>query len=133
MAETFNFCPNSLVPKTTAPEEVSGMSLGGWQFTSRPTVPYQKRFKVKLHGMRWYTDSVTGLYDSATDPTHNARALELFYEAHRKWRPFYWTHPHLGLLTVKFDSAVDVAPAIENSGGLCDVVEISLVHDNPGY
>jgi len=132
--DTFNFCPESLVPITLPPDAASAMSLNGWQFTSRPTVPYQKSFQLSLYGLQWILDPVTGLYDSATDVTHNARALELFYEQHGIWAPFYWTHPHIGQLTVRFKSAVSVPEGDQNSGGLIGKpVTVNLIHHNPGF
>ena len=53
MAGTFSFSPNSLVPETLPPEPVQGVSLGGWAFVSKPNIPFQRKFKVTLHGMRW--------------------------------------------------------------------------------
>jgi hypothetical protein len=66
-------------------------------FSSKPKVPYQKTFVVKLQGMRWYLKR-TGLYDEVTDPRYNARLLELFYEAHGTWEAFDFPHPHLGVI-----------------------------------
>jgi hypothetical protein len=70
--------------------------MNGWFFSSKPKVPYQKTFVVKLQGMRWYLQP-NGLYDEVTNPRYNARRLELFYEAHGMWKPFDFPHPHLGV------------------------------------
>lgn len=131
--ETFNFCPNSLVPATLPRENTSYMSMNGWTFSSRPTTPYQKKFRVKLFGLRWYLNSATGLFDNTTDPTLNAKALEEFYERHETWSPFNWTHPHLGPIVCRFANPVTVPEATVNSGGLIEPVEITLIHHNPGY
>lgn len=133
MAGTFTFCPNGQVPKTLAPEPTSVMSMNGWQATSKPSIPFQKRFSVMLHGLTWFTDPVTGLYDTVKKPTVNARLLELFYEANQTWDTFTYNHPHLGPLTCRFFSKVDVPVAKENSGGLIDAFEIQLIHHNPGF
>lgn len=130
--ETFNFCPTTLVPETVPPEPGAVMSLNGWEFTQRPSVPYRRKFKVALHGLRWRLNGA-GFYDAATDPTTNARALELFYQAHERWREFNWTHPHIGPLVVKFATAVTVPAAIGNSGGTMAALEIQLIESNPGY
>jgi len=131
--DTFNFCPNSLVPKILPPDPTSVVSMNGWQATSKPSIPYQKRFSVMLHGLRWYTNKTTGLFDTATNPTVNARVLEMFYEAHQNWDPFLWTHPHLGQLTCRFNTAVQIPPGKENSGGFIDAFEIQLIHHNPSF
>lgn len=130
--ETFNFCPNSLVPVTVPPEAQPFITMNGWAASARPNIPYQKRFKVTLHGLRWYLDGA-GLYDVTSNPTTNARALELFYERHGVWRPFNWTHPHMGALVVTFQAPVTVPAAMANSAGLIDPLEINLLHYNPGF
>lgn len=130
--DTFNFCPNSLVPETVPPEAPTVLSMNGWTFTSRPNVPYVKTFRINLYGLEWYIDPATGLYDSTTDPTHNARALELFYQTHELWAPFNWTHPHLGPMVVRFKSPVEI-PAGQATGVIEKPVEIMLIHHNPGY
>jgi len=128
----FDFCPNRLVAETLPPEPVAGMSMNGWQFSSKPKVPFQQSFKVTLHGLTWYLQS-NGLYDSTTNLTFNARRFELFYQAHGTWDEFSWTHPHLGALSVKFKTAVAVPKALVNSSGLIEAFEIMLINSNPGY
>lgn len=128
----FSFCPNRLVPETLPPERPKGMSFNGWSFTSRPTTPFQRRFKLTLYGLQWYL-APNGLYDATTNVNFNAHALELFYRDHEIWRPFDWTHPHFGPMVCKFDAPVIVPAAMPNSNGLIESMEIQMVHDNPGY
>ena len=132
MAGTFNFCPTTLVPETMPPEPSVIMSLNGWAFSAKPTVPYQKTFKVTLYGLRWYLNN-DGTFNTATDPTRNARVLEQFYETNGAWDNFAWQHPHFGSLVVRFKAAVILPAAIPNSNGLCPPVEITLVHHNPSF
>ena len=131
--QTFNFCPNGLVPVTVPREAQQVLSMGGWAFSAKPNVPYQRKFKVVLHGLRWYVNPTTGLYDSTTNPSINARALELFYEDHETWNPFTWVHPHLGSMTCRFSDTVSVPEGIPNSNGLLNPLEITLIHHNPGF
>lgn len=132
MSGTFSFCPTSQVVELIPPESVSGISLNGWNFSAKPTVPYQAKWKVMLYGLRWYLQS-NGTFDSTTDPTHNARALEIFYQNNQTWDSFTWSHPHIGSLTVRFAAPVVIPAAEPNSGGLIAPVEINLIHHNPGY
>lgn len=129
---TFDFCPNTLVPETLPPEAGRVMSMNGWEFTSRPAVPYRRKFKVTLYGMRWYLSNA-GLYDASTDPQRNARRLELFYQGHETWKEFDWVHPHIGNLKVKFSESVAVPAAMPNSGGLIEKLEVTLIESNPGF
>jgi len=133
--ELFDFCKDSLVPTTLVRDNASVMSLGGWQFTAKPTTPFQRRFKVMLHGLCWYTNSNDGRYDPYYRPRHNARRLELFYQEHEMWKPFLWVHPHLGYapLTCRFQSPLNVPEGIENSGGLISALEVNLIEHNAGF
>jgi len=131
--DTFDFCPSRNVPETLPREAPqSTMSLGGWQFSSRPTTPYQKKIKLTLHGLRWYLDG-NDLYDALTNPKFNARALEIFYEQHETWSPFILKHQHFGDMTVRFASPVTVPAAEAMSGGFIKPVEVNFIHHNPGY
>lgn len=132
MSGTFDFCPNGTVPEIIPPESPTVVSLNGWTFSSKPSVPYQKKFRVTLHGMRWYLQA-NGLFDETTDLQHNARRLEKFYETNGTWDNFQWTHPHLGVLTVRFASPVQIPAGIPNSNGLVPAFEVTLLHHNPGY
>lgn len=132
MAGTFDFCPNSLVPETLPPDVQPLVSMNGWTFASKPSVPYAKRFKVTLHGLRWYLQT-NGLFDVATDPTRNARRLEQFYETNGTWDKFTWVHPHFGSMNVRFASPVSVPMGIANSNGLVSAFEINLLHHDPAY
>jgi hypothetical protein len=125
---TFDFCPDRLVPRTKPPEAQKGMSMNGWFFSARPTVPYQRAFAVKLQGLVWYLQA-SGLYDITTNPQFNARRLELFYEQNGTWDHFDWQHPHLGLIK----EPVEVPEGVPNSGGLVEAFDIQLIHHNPGY
>ena len=131
---TFNFCPSSMVPVTLPPEVGTGFTSNtGWNFTARPTAPYQRRFKLKLYGMKWVLNDATGRYDATEAPQFNARALEIFYAQHQTWLPFTFNHPHLGPMTCRFAAPVQVPEGMENSGGQIDMVEVTLIEHNPGY
>lgn len=131
--ETFNFCPNSLVPEMLPREQSQIMSLGGWSFSSKPTVPFVKTYRLTLYGLYWFLDEYDR-FNPAVTPEINARALELFYERHELWRPFLWTHPHIGSQAeYRFKNIVTVPKALPNSNGLVDALEVQLIEHNPGY
>lgn len=133
MSGTFNFCPESQVAETLPPEPVQGVSMNGWQFSARPSIPYQRKFKLTLHGLRWFLNA-NGTYDETTSATSNARVLEKFYQTNGTWDTFTWAHPHLGVtLTCRFASPVTVPAALVNSNGILEPLEITLVEHNPGY
>lgn len=133
MPETFNFSPERNVPETlprAAP--TTTMSTGGWQFVAKPSTPYQRKFKITLYGIEWYTNA-DGTYDFTTNPNFNARALERFYERNETWCPFIFKHQHFGDITVRFDQPLTVPAGGKNGGGLCGPIEMTLIHHNPGY
>lgn len=133
MAGTFDFCPNRLVPRTKPPgSQGKGVSMNGWYFSSKPNVPYQKTFVVKLQGLTWYLKP-DGMYDYTTNPLFNAARLEEFYRQNGTWDNFDFAHPHLGILRCRFGDTVEVPEAVPNSGGLIEAFDITLVQHNPGY
>lgn len=132
--DRFLFCTGRNVPETLprdAPQ--TAMSMNGWQFSSRPTTPYQRKFKLTLHGLRWYLDPGTDYYDPASNYQFNAAALEKFYQDHETWSPFILPHQHIGDLVVRFFSPVTVPAGEQNSGGFIKPVEVTFIHHNPGY
>ena len=132
---TFDFSPGRTVPETLPPElgGATFTSATGWNFSSRPTAPYQRRFRLQLYGLRWYLDA-NDLFDYATNPQFNANALERFYAEHLTWKPFDYQHPHIaGLISCRFAAAVQVPKGVVNSGGEIEVVEVTLVEHNPRY
>ena len=132
MSGVFDFCAGSLVPELLPPDPVGVLSLNGWAFAVKPSVPYQKSFRVTLHGLQWFLNP-DGTFDRLTKRQYNARVLEEFYEAKGNWDNFSWFHPHLGSMQVRFKSSVQIPAAIFNSGGVCNPVEITLIQHNPGY
>lgn len=133
MAGTFDFCPNRMVPRTRPPAaQGKGMSMNGWYFSAKPNVPYQKTFVVKLQGLRWYLGVGDG-YDTVTDPTFNARRLELFYQQNGTWDNFIFPHPHFGNVVCRFLEPVEVPEAVPNSGGFIEAFDIILVEHNPSW
>jgi hypothetical protein len=132
MAGTFNFASDRHVPETLPPEPIQTVSMNGWTFAAKPKIPYVRKFRLTLYGMRWYLQAA-GLYDTATNPTFNARLLEQFYQANGTWDNFSYTHPHIGPIQCRFASAVTVPAAIPNSGGLIDAFQLELIEHDPGF
>lgn len=133
MAEfTFDFCIDRRVAETLAPEEPAIRDFNGWDYTPAPVLPYRRKFKVTLEGLRWYFND-NGTIDLATNPQQNAGRLEEFYSTHRKHKPFNFQHEWLGLLELRFEVPVNVPKAIPNSQGLIEQLEIQMIHHNPSY
>lgn len=132
MSGTFDFSPDRHVPETLPPDPIQTVSMNGWTFSAKPTVPYVRKFKITLYGMRWYLQT-SGLFDSTTDPTFNARRLEAFYEANGTWDNFTYVHPHFGSMQCRFSGALTIPAALPNSAGLIDGFQVELIQYDPGY
>lgn len=132
MSGTFNFCPGTLVAETVAPEATQGTSMNGWFFSAKPKVPFQRKFRVTLYGLRWILNT-DGTYNTTSSTAYNARLLEQFYASNQTWDNFAWTHPHLGTLQVRFAEPVNVPKALPNSNGLIEELEIMFVEHAPAF
>lgn len=133
MAEfNFDFCLKSRVAEIIAPDEPVVRDYNGWDYNPKPPLPYRRKFKVTLEGLRWYF-ATNGTMDYTTNPQYNAGALEQFYELHRKYKPFNFVHERLGTLELRFDAPVSVPKAIPDSGGLIEAFEVQMIHHNPSY
>jgi hypothetical protein len=133
VADLFDFCVNSRVEEEGAPTEQTVTSMNGWDFVAKPTVPYKAKWKVTLEGLRWYLNAAGNALDTTTDPQHNAGRLLMFYRTNRQHTVFQYQHEFLGLLDVRFAEPLELPKAIQNSGGLCDPVQVTIIHHNPGY
>jgi hypothetical protein len=129
----FDFAPNTHVAEEIPPEEATATSMNGWDFTAKPAVPYRRKFKLTMSGMRWFLNENGDGLDLLSDPKHNAGRLLQFYQDHRKWDSFEYHHEYLGQLTCRFDAPVSVPKALPNSNGLVPDFEIQLVHHNPSF
>lgn len=153
MSGVFDFCPDSHVPEEIPPAEPEAFSFNGWQFTSKPVVPYRPQFRLKMHGMRWYLtetpklDPVTGLpvldpggnpvmvevLDLTTNPGFNFGRLRAFYLANRLWDTFTYSHQYLGDITCRFAQPLPMPPGLPDAGGLIEAFDVTLVHHNPTF
>ena len=68
MAGIFDFAPNSHVAEEIPPDEPTATSMNGWDFVAKPAVPYRRKFKLTMSGMRWYFNSSSTGLDTNTDP-----------------------------------------------------------------
>jgi len=131
MPGTFDFAPNSHSAIEIPPDEPEVVSFNGWDFTARPAVPYRRKFRLKLTGMRWYISN--GTLDVSTNPTLNAGRLLDFYRTNRRFGTFTYAHEYLGTITCRFAEPLTIPEAITNSAGLIDVIEVNLIHHNPSF
>lgn len=133
MAGVFDFVPNTHVAEEIPPDEPTATTMNGWDFVAKPSVPYRRKFKVTLSGMRWYLNRAQNSLDVTKDSLNNAGRLLAFYQQNRKWDTFIYHHEYLGAITCRFNAPVTIPKAMPNSNGLVPDFEIELVHHNPGW
>lgn len=138
MAGIFDFVPNSHVAEEIPPEEAAAVSMNGWEFTSRPAVPYRRKFRLTIGGMRWILKPRVGYpllveLDLLTTPEINAGRLLEFYKANRTFDSFTYPHEFLGDLTCRFAEPVRIPKALPNSSGLVPEFELVITHHNPSF
>jgi hypothetical protein len=122
--ETFSF-PNHVV-KVQYPDSGDSMTLGkSYEFTSKPNAPDQRIFILSFAGMMLYLDA-EGAIDASKNAAINYRAVELFYEAHRKWKTFIYPHPYLGNINVRFNTPLNPPDPIPGGNGALGGFEIQL-------
>lgn len=131
MAGTFDFCPNSRVAVETAPDTGTSVDMNGWEFTSKPNVPYRRKFTVSLSGLRWHLSN--GKLDLTLTPTLNAGRLLAFYQQNQMWDVFAYNHEYLGNILCRFSAPVNIPKAEPSSGGRIAPFDVNLIHYNPSF
>ncbi|AJD82915.1 hypothetical protein PJWF_00021 [Achromobacter phage JWF] len=122
---TFNFPVHTVGEKYS--ESGTRVKLGNsYQFDSPPVGPDQRIFTLNFESMIRLLDE-TGQMDTTTMREVNAGALLVFYETHRLYKPFYYPHPWLGTIIVKFNTPLDLPKGIKNGGGWCEAFSVELI------
>ena len=119
--EIFDF-PYHLA-KTDNPSGVSIKLGGSYTFSTPPTDPDQRIFTLAFKGMKYFTDEDGDLTD-VTFPQLNMFTLTKFYQRHKMFKSFRYTHPVHGELEVKFNK-----PLVEEypeTGGFGVVKDFSI-------
>lgn len=129
----FDFCDTSRVIQEIPPDDQQIQTMNGWDFASKPKIPYRRKFKTKLFGMVWYMNTLGTALDITTDLKHNAGKLLEFYRNHRLWDSFLINHEYLGQIRVRFSKPVIIPEAKPDTGGHIDEFEIELIEYNPSY
>jgi hypothetical protein len=129
----FDFADTARVIQELPPEEQQVMSMNGWPFAAKPKIPYQRKFKVNLFGMKWYLNTGQTALDETTDTKFNAGRLLTFYRQHRLWDSFLITHQYLGSIRVRFAAPVTIPAGIPQASGLIEDFEVNLIEHNPSY
>lgn len=131
--QSFDFADTARVIQELPPQESPVITMNGWPFAVKPKTPYQRTFKVKLNGLRWYLNVGGTALDETTDTKFNAGRLLTFYRTHRLWDSFLITTQYLGTVRVRFNKPVTIPEGIPDSGGYIDQFEVELIEHQPSY
>ena len=123
--EVFNF-PNHLY-STERPVSGAQITLGNsYQYAVEPTAPDQRNIHLTFRGL-WYYKNSGGVIDETIDAENNMAALESFYNRHRLWKNFQYTHPIYGLLTVRFSTPLSTPNGTPGGTGIVEGVQVKLI------
>lgn len=98
----------------------------GYTFAARPDGPPQRTFRLRFPMLVWETAS-TGLIDPFVRPETNAGRLENFYRLVEMWRTFWFNHPGLGLILVRFAKPLELPHGEVGGTGAVGPVEIDFI------
>lgn len=123
---TFNFPAHTVGEKYQSDSGIRVKLGGSYQFDAPPVGPDQRIFTLNFESMVRLLDS-SGAMDITTMREVNAGALLRFYEDHRLYKPFYYPHPWLGQIIVKFNTALELPKGIKNGNGWTEAFSVELI------
>jgi phage-related protein len=114
---TFNFPMHQ--QETKYPVSGFNVKLGkSYTFTAAPDAPDQRTFILSFTGFKYYTDANEVVEAVTNASMNNMAALEAFYNEHKLWKTFAYTHPVYGLLDVKFSKPLHVPKGQKGGSGV---------------
>lgn len=99
---------------------------GGWTYTIKPATPPAREFTLTFPAMRYFYSPLAVL-DVDREPAVNAGRLEQFYLRHETYGSFFYEHPRLGTMVVKFKLPLELPEVEPNSDGAIKGVVVTLV------
>lgn len=112
---------------TKYPESGTRVQLGGsYMFTAPPSAPDQRIFTLTLAGMQYFVNA-NGSINTALYPSRNMAVLEQFYNDHKLYLTFDFTHPVLGAVKCKFNRPLEIPKGIPGGNGVLEEFDIELV------
>ena len=104
--EVFDFDYHSCTAKY--PETGERLQLGkSYVFSAAPVAPDARILTLSFEAMFYYSNPLTGAPDAARNTKLNMWRLELFYQSHKLWKRFEYTHPIYGLLICTFNRPLE--------------------------
>lgn len=124
--ETFNFPFHT--PTHTYPKGDAFRFGRGYEFTSAPQEPVQRRFTLHFKAMQWFLNDA-GQAINTESPQLNMLALDEFYRRHYSHKKFIYPHPVYGNLYVKFapDVPFDMPKSLVGGSGVTEEFTLTLV------
>lgn len=122
--EVFDFPYHTF--KTDNPPGISVKLGGSYTFSTPPADPDQRVFTLTFKGMCYFTD-IDGTLTEYTQPQRNMFNLIKFYQRHKMYKSFQYTHPVHGLLEVKFNKPLQEESVLEGGFGIVKEFSVELL------
>ena len=95
-------------------------------YTSPPVAADQRTFIVKVQGMQYFLTALNAI-DLTESPGRNMAVLEAFYNEHKMYLNFDFTHPVYGLVVCKFSTPLEIPEGIAGGGGILPTFDLELI------
>lgn len=124
--ETFNF-PYHTTRTIWPPPSYKATFGSGYEFSSKPDAPPQRRFMLRFNAFKYFVDAGTGFPEAVTSPLLNYMTFINFYSVHKTHEPFLYNHPVFGQLTVKFSKSLEDPEHVGDGTGVVGGLEVELI------
>lgn len=95
-------------------------------YTSPPVAADQRTFIVKVQGMQYFLTDLNAI-DLSESPGRNMAVLEAFYNEHKMYLNFDFTHPVYGLVVCKFSTPLEIPDGISGGNGILPTFDLELI------
>lgn len=95
-------------------------------YTSPPVAADQRTFNVKVQGMQYFLDETNAL-DLSIESGRNMAVLEAFYNTHKMYMNFDFTHPVYGIVVCKFSAPLEIPEGISGGNGIFPAFDLELI------
>lgn len=115
--------------RTMYPESTIRFRFGrSYQFAVPPSSPDQRIFTLRFPTLIYFeTSPGSGVLDITTDPDLNLGRLEDFYNRHKLFQSFSFTHPAHGALVCKFNKPLEIPDGLIGGTGAVEEVTLEFI------
>jgi hypothetical protein len=97
-----------------------------YTYTAPPPAPDQRTFIVKVQGMQYFVAG-NGSIDTTSEVGRNMAVLEQFYNDHKMYMTFQFTHPVYGLINCKFSRPLEIPEGVSGGNGILPTFDLEMI------